>query len=184
MTRQFKQILIFSILALSSYAVWKIFVFEEEVIEDKPFTKGYSVDNLELRITDDNGKMSAKFNSPSLIRYTDSDVVMIKSPILWTYEEGNQNWQFKSKIAEYNHKLNQIKLIEKVKATSLNDDSIIKFTSNDLSIDLHEKSAQTQRGISVVKELFSMTGNIANFNFKNKNLEVRNNVKVIYKNSK
>ena len=184
MTKQTKQILIFFIFAVLSYAVWKIYIYQEPIVEDKPFTKGYSVDSLELRITDEDGKISAKFISPSLISYTDNDLVFIETPELWTYEEGKQNWQFNSKHAEYNHKQDKIMLKEQVKAMSLSEDSKINFSSKDLRIDLKNKHAETENGIIVKKELFSMTGDKADFDFKNDKIEVKNNVKVIYKSSK
>lgn len=184
MSKQSVQIIIFFILALFSYAVWKIFIFKEIEVKDKPFTKGYSIDNLELRITDEKGHISARFISPSLLRYTDSDIVLIKSPKLWTYEQGEQNWNFSSKQAEYNHKQNRVNLIEQVKATNLNSDSKINFTSNDLNLDLVNKLATTDNGIKVEKEQMSMSGEQADFDFKNDKIEVKNNVKVIYKSPK
>ena len=132
MTKQTKQIYFFLLLAIISYSVWKIFFDQEIVVKDKPFTKGYSVDNLELRITDEEGNLSAKFNSPSLIRYTDSEQVLIKSPELLTFENGQQNWQFNSIKAIYNHKIDKVSLIDDVTAVNKNEKSKINFTSNDL----------------------------------------------------
>ena len=103
---------------------------------------------------------------------------------MWTYEEGKQNWQFKSKLAEYNHKQDKVKLKEQVKAISLSEDSKINFSSKDLSIDLKSKHAETENGILVIKDFISMAGDKANFDFKNDKIEVKNNVKVIYKSSK
>jgi LPS export ABC transporter protein LptC len=161
-----------------------VFFYQELIVEDKPFTKGYSVDNLELRITDEEGHLSAKFNSPSLIRYTDSETVLIQKPALITYELGKQDWLFNSISAEYNHKLNEVKLVEQVRASTQAKDAKINFSSNDLIINLKSKLAQTENGISVDKELFSMTGDSARFDLKNDKIEVKNNVKVIYKSPK
>lgn len=184
MSQQIRQIIIFSAIALFIYGVWQYFFNKEELIQDKPFTKGYSIENLELKITDDLGKLTGKFISPSLVRYTDSTIMHINKPLFWTYKDGVKHWEVKSNIAEFNPAKNEINFLEELVAKTINDDSITEFTANSLLIDLKNNLASTKDGIYLKQQNFAMTGQIAQFNLKNETLEVNNNVKAVYKSTK
>ena len=51
-------------------------------------------------------------------------------------------------------------------------------------LDLTSKKAQTSDGISIQQEQFSMQGQVAHIDLKNKIIEVNNNVKAIHKSIK
>ena len=143
MSKQAQHILLFAILALISYAIWKYY-FDHEIVEaDKPFTKGYSVDNIELKITDETGALTAMFKSPKLIRYTDNPIVHIDKPLFWTYENGKQHWSIVSENAEYNSDTLQVGLYENLKAQTVNDESQMLFEAENLMVDLKSKIAKT-----------------------------------------
>ncbi len=182
MSRQHQQIVIFFLLALMSYAVWNYYFNNEIQIKDKPFTKGYSVKNLELKIIDDSGFLTAKFISPNLIRYTDSPVVFMDDPQLWTYKEGVQQWLMISDKAEYNTSLNEVGLYNNLVAHTVNVESETTIKANNLLLDLNSKHAQTDDGIVFQQtENYRMTGQIAQFDLNNEILEVNNDVKAVYK---
>lgn len=181
MGRQSQHVIVFSILALLSFAIWKYYFDHEIIPVDKPFTKGYSVDNLELKITDETGALTAKFKSPKLIRYTDNPIVHIDKPLFWTYEEGKQHWSIVSKKAEYNSDTLQVNLLEDLKGQTVNDESQMMFKAENLMVDLKSKIAKTSDGIELNQKQLLMTGQIAEFDLKNETLEVNNNVKAIYK---
>lgn len=183
MTHQSKQIIVFLILAIGSYGLWKYFFDREEVIKDQPFTKGYSVENFELDITDENGVFSASFHSPNLTRYTDNDVVLIDSPEFWTFENNKKNWLFKSKKAEYDYKKEQVNLINDVIVKNLDLEDAIQLDAKDLLVDLDTKIANTSNGILLRKELIKLEGQKAIFDLNTSKLTVNNNVQVVYKNS-
>lgn len=184
MSKQVHHILVYFILALSSYALWKYYFDHDKVEVDKPFTKGYSVENIELKITDETGALTAVFKAPKLIRYTDSPIVHIDKPLFWTYEEGKQHWSIKSDKAEFNSDTQQVGLYENLIAQTVDDDSQISFNAENLLVDLKSKIAQTNDGISFKQQQLSMTGQIAQFDLKNDTLEVNNNVKARYKTKK
>lgn len=182
MSRQRQQIIIFSLLALISYALWNYYFNKEIEVKDKPFTKGYSVKNLELKIIDDKGLLTAKFISPNLIRYTDSPVVFMDAPQLWTYKDGVQQWLMTSDKAEYDTSLNEVGLYNNLVAHTVNDESKTVIKANNLLLDLNSKQARTDDGIVFQQtENYKMTGQIAQFDLNNEILEVNNDVKAVYK---
>ena len=181
MRRQIQQIIIFSILALISYAIWTYYFNKESINQKKPFTKGYSVKNIELRITDKTGQMTAKFTSPSIIRYTDSPVIFINSPLFWTYDaQGKEHWLMKSNKAEYNAEKDEVGLYDNLIAKTINDESETSFKADNILLNLKSKQAHTSDGIILIQQQFTMTGQIAKFDLENEILEVNNNVKAIY----
>lgn len=181
MTSQTRHILLFAVLVLLSFALWRYYFYQEKIIVDKPFTKGYSVENIELRITDESGAMSAKFKSPSLISYTDSPVVHIDSPKFWTYNNGIQQWEITSEKALYDTSLDEVVLEKDLIAKTINTDAPTSFEAKNLTIDLNTKLAHTEDGISLQKQQFNMQGQIAKIDLNNEILEVNKNVKAIYK---
>jgi len=184
MTAQNKQIILFAVIALLTYAVWSKYFNREEVKKDKPFTKGYSVENIEMRMTNQLGELSAKFKSPSLIRYTDSPVLYIDTPVLWTYDNNVQQWQLNANKAELNTESNKVKLMDEVNAHTLNELEPMVIITESLILDLDSKKAHTTTGISMQQAQLSMRGQAADIDLKNKIIEVKNNVKAIYKSIK
>jgi len=184
MTAQNKQIALFAVIALVVYAVWSYYFNREEIKKDKPFTKGYSIEQIEMRMTNADGEISTKFKSPSLIRYTDSPVLFIDSPIVWTYENNKEHWLIKANKAELNTQTNKVELLDDVNAYSLDEKESMVFTTKNLMLDLSSKKAQTSAGISMQQAQLSMKGQIAHIDLKNKIIEVNNNVKAVYKSNK
>ncbi len=184
MTAQNKQIALFAVIALVIYAVWSYYFNREEIKKDKPFTKGYSVEQIEMRMTNEDGELSTKFKSPSLIRYTDSPVLYIDAPVVWTYENNREHWLIKANKAELNTQTNQVELLDNVNARSLDEKEPIVFVTKNLMLDLTSKKAQTSDGISMQQAQSSMQGQVAHIDLKNKIIEVNNNVKAIYKSIK
>jgi LPS export ABC transporter protein LptC len=166
---------------MSSYGIWKYYFDREKQEADKPFTKGYSVENIELRITNEKGKLTAKFKSPSLIRYTDSPILHIKTPLFWLYKEGKQQWKMESDKAEYNAESNEIGLYDNLLAQSVNIDKQTSFKAKNLLLNLNNKKAHTADGVRIKQQQFVMTGQNAHFDLENELLEVNNNVKAVYK---
>jgi LPS export ABC transporter protein LptC len=181
MTQQIKQILFFTLLTLLSYAVIKYFFSYEKPIADKPFTKGYSIENIEMKITDDEGLLTAEFKAPTIIRYTDDPKLFINKPLFWLFNNGEKNWVIQSNKAEYNAESENVTLIGDLIAKSTLGDSFKQFEAKNLTISLKDKIAKTEDGISLKQQQFTMTGQIANFDLKNDILEVNTNVKAIYK---
>jgi len=180
-SKQAQQLIIFGVLALLTYGIWNYY-FNHEIKEvTKPFTKGYSVKNIELKITDDSGMMTALFKSPELIRYTDSPIIHITNPLFWTYEKGKQHWTFKSDKAEYNPEAQQVGLYDNLIAKTVDENSQMMFSAKNLSVDLNTKKAITSDGILMQQKKYKMTGQIAKFDLQNEILEVNNNVKASYK---
>ena len=171
-------------MALSSYAIWNYYFGDEEIEEIKPFTKGYSVENIELKITDETGALTALFKSPRLVRYTDSPIVHINKPLFWTYEKGQQNWSIVSDKAEFNSDTQHVGLYDNLIAKTVNSDSQIEFNAQNLLVDLKSKIANTKDGVFIKQNVITMTGQIAQFDLKNETIEVNNNVKAIYKTEK
>lgn len=180
MTKQNQQIILFTILALLSYGVWKYFFDREKIIKDKPFTKGYSIEEVELKITDDLGELTAKFTSPNLTRFTDSPILHINQPILWTYKQGKQQWLLKSSKAEYNTDTDEVNFPKKMMAETTENDLPTSFAANSLLLNLDSKKAISNDGVTFKQNNLIMTGQIAKIDLTNEILEVNKNVKAIY----
>lgn len=181
MTKQTQQIVIFALFALVSYGVWKYFFDREKFIQDKPFTKGYSVENVELKITDESGQLTARFISPNLTRYTDSPVLHINDPLFWTYHEGKEHWLIKSTKAEYNTEKEEMAFSEKLLAQTVDVEQPTSFEANSLLLNLNNKIATTNDGVKFKQNNMIMTGQIAKFDLIQETLEVNTNVKAIFK---
>ncbi len=181
MTKQNQHIVIFALFSLVSYGVWKYFFDREELTQDKPFTKGYSIENVELKITDESGQLTAKFVSPNLIRYTDSPVLYIKEPLFWTYREGKEHWLLESQKAEYDTEKEEVDFSEKLIAHTVNVDQPASFEAMSLLLNLKNKNATTQDGVVFKQNNMVMTGQIAKFDLIQETLEVNKNVKAIFK---
>lgn len=181
MSQQLRHILFFLFAGFLTYSVWKYYFDREPEVQDKPFTKGYSVENLELQVTDENGDFVAKFVSPNLMRYTDSDTVHVEKPRMYAYSNQQESWQFDSLKADYDHKRNTVKMMQDVSVKQLNSAKQIQLKFQNLLVDLHEKKAETDSGVELEKETFNMVGERAWFDFINEKIEVKGNVKVVYK---
>ncbi|MCF6287773.1 MAG: LPS export ABC transporter periplasmic protein LptC [Proteobacteria bacterium] len=181
MTTQIRHIILFAIIALFSFAVWRYFVYQEETATDKPFTKGYSIADMELRITDATGAMSAKFISPDLIRYTDSPIIHIATPQFWTYNNGKEQWLITATNAEFNTILDEVHLQNNLLAKTIDADPLISFTAKNLIVNLATKFAHTDDEVFFKQQQLSMRGQSAKIDLNNKILEVNKNVKAIYK---
>lgn len=181
MTKQMQNMLFFFVLALISFAVYKYYFDPIIINKDKPFTKGYSIENVELKITDERGQLSAKFQSPNLIRYTDSPLLFIHTPLFWTYKNNQEHWLIQSEKAEFNTDTDEVSLIKDVIAKTINDSSETRFTTPSLLVKLKDSTAFTDAGVSLQQKQFNMSGQIAQFDLKNETLEVNNHVKAIYK---
>ncbi len=181
MTKQTQQIILFTIFALVSYFIWKYFFDREKIVQDKPFTKGYSVENVELKITDESGQLTARFISPNLTRYTDSPILHINEPLFWTYREGKEHWVLESKKAKYDTDKEEIDFSVKLIAHTVNIEQPVSFEANSLLLNLKNKKATTQDGVVFKQNNMIMTGQIAKFDLTQETLEVNNNVKAIFK---
>ena len=180
MSKQTHHIVIFSMISLLSYGVWKYYFDREKTDIDKPFTKGYSVEKIELRITNEKGELTAKFKSPSLIRYTDNPILYIKAPLFWLYKEGKEQWEMQSEEAEYNAELNEVGLYDNLLAQSTTEEQT-RFEAMNLLLNLNNKKAHTSDGVRIIQQQFVMTGQNAYFDLDNELLEVNNDVKAVYK---
>jgi len=181
MTRQIQNMVFFALLALGSYAIYKYYFDPIKTIKDKPFTKGYSVENVELKITDANGNLTAKFKSPNLTRYTDSPILFIQMPLFWIYKNNQAQWLISSKKAEFNTIEQKVNLIEDVLAKTIDKTSSIQFKTPSLQVFLKESKAFTDAGIILNHDQYEQSGQIAHFDLENETLEVNNNVKAVYK---
>lgn len=181
MTKQTQQIILFALFALVSYGIWKYFFDREKLIQDKPFTKGYSVENVELKITDESGQLTARFISPNLTRYTDSPVLHINEPLFWTYHDGTEHWLLESQKAEYNTDKEEVDFSDKLMAHTVNVEHPTYFETNSLLLDLKNKNAYTDDGVVFKQNQMIMTGQIAQFDLTHETLEVNKNVKAVYK---
>ena len=133
-----------------------------------------------MKITDEKGQLSAKFKSPHLIRYTDSPLLFIQTPLFWTYNNNQEHWLIQSKKAEFNTNTQEVSLINEVFAKTING-SETQFKTPYLLVKLKDSSAFTDAGIFLQQNQFNLSGQIAQFDLKNETLEVRKNVKAIYK---
>ena len=111
-------------------------------------------------------------------------LIFIEKPLLWTYVTGNEQWKIEANKGEYDAESNQIKLIDSLQAQLQNSETNRKFNAQDLMINLENKHAFTDNGITISENQFKLSGQIAKLDLSTNLIEVNKNVKAIYKSAK
>jgi len=162
-----KQLFLFFLLAVLSYAVFEKFFNDEYSQEFEPFTKGYALTGVTIQSTDETGQIITTIESPVVIHYADTEKTVIEQPNVKLHEaEGD--WLFTSDIGEINQQQTEIYFpnqvvinLQEVQEAS-ND---IQIVTEQLTIDVIQKAGTTpgQLSMSQVGSGIKGTGGVVNF---------------------
>ena len=152
-----KSVLIFAVLAAGSYGLYEYKFSDDSAWEFKPFTKGYSLFDSEIQITDEEGQIHTTISSLEIIFYADSEETKIKKPQI-TYQAGNSRWHLDSESALINATQSEINFPQKVFLNSLNPENKTEIITRALTLYPETKMAKTQAELSMVSDYMSMTG--------------------------
>ena len=95
------QLMVFTVLAFVSYAVYDKYYGSDSETQFKPFTKGYSLEGVVIRTSDEAGEITSTIESPSMIHYADTEISVINEP-RYTIHEKTGDWIFTSNKGEIN----------------------------------------------------------------------------------
>ena len=165
-----KQILLFGLLAVSSYAVFEKYFNVESVQEFEPFTKGYALTGVTIQSTDETGQFITTIKSPAVTHYADTEITVIQQPNVRLHEaEGD--WLFTSDVGEINPQQTEIYfpnqvLINLLGMKQASDD--INIMTEQLTVDITEKTGTTPAllTLSQVDSNIKGVGAVVNFHLQ------------------
>lgn len=167
-----RQLLVFAVLALLSYTVYERFYQSDAVRSFEPFTKGYSLEGVVIKSTDETGEVVTTVESPLVIHYADSETTVIEQPHVRLHQDGG-DWVFTSSTGELNADQSRIYFPAQVLLKLLGDSAqAVGITTSDLTVDVIEKTGTTAQQIDVNKAGMSLRGLGAVVNFKQQEIEI------------
>jgi|GEM_PF-1327819 len=166
------QLTAFSLLAVISYAVYDKYYAAEPAAKFEPFTKGYSLEGVVVKTSDESGVIVSTMESPSMIHYADTEVSVITSP-KYTMHQDDGDWVFTSTKGEINKGQTEIYFPEQVDLTldAEGTDAVWVQTSQ-LKIKITHKTGVTDKEISVKRPGLLLTGLGSVINFTDQTIEI------------
>lgn len=168
-----RQLLLFILLAVSSYAVFdKYFnVNDKELFQ--PFTKGYAITGVSIETTDENGQILSTIKSPSVIHYADTEKTIIEQPDV-TLHEADGDWEFKSSVGEINAEKTEIffpneVLVNLKDLENTENKKALAINTSALTVDMANKMGRTSNEL-LMEQIGSMmkgVGAVVDFNQQN-----------------
>lgn len=183
-TARLKQLLIFMLIAVLSYFVWQFAFVEIEESKFKPFTKGYSVSDVLLEITDESGQITTVINSPLLLYYADTEITEITKPQVVLKGSDGKSWMFESDKGRYID--SQFELFFPgdvvVQNDALNIENKITLNTSALTVDTENHTAQSEAFIGIKQNNMFFNGVGSFINFSTQEIEVKSNVHAEFNN--
>ncbi len=170
MLGQYRQLLVFAILAGVSYAVYEYAFAQEKQMTFKPFTKGYALYDSVVQITDDDGQIHSTIKSPEMIHYADSQLTTIESPQVVMVQNESQ-WTMRSSVATINESQTAIHFPDVVTVT--NDASPpLALETSDMTVYPEQKTTQSPAAIVIHQAGRKISGVGSKIDFNNELIEV------------
>ncbi len=140
-----KQLLLFGLLAVLSYAVFEKYFNDDSTQQFEPFTKGYALSGVTIQSTDETGKIVTTINSPAVTHYADSEKTVIQMPIIKLHEAAG-DWVFTSDIGEINPQQTEIyfpnQVVIDLQGVEEESDEV-NIVTEQLTVDVTKKSGTT-----------------------------------------
>lgn len=152
-----KTLLVFALLAISSYAWYEFQFAAESQWQFKPFTKGYALFDSEVQITDEAGVIQTTIVSPEMIYFADSEQTMIKQPVV-QYRVNDVVWHLKSAEANINSDQTEILFPNEVSMASLDEQNKATLNTRNLTLYPEQEKARTAAQIKWQQAAITMTG--------------------------
>jgi len=176
------QLLVFALLALVSYVIYEKYYVADSTVMYEPFTKGYSLEGVELKISNEAGEISSTIVAPSIIHYADSEVTVINEPV-YTMHEDNGDWIFYSKSGEINADQTSLFFPGDVNLyLDKEEKEKIAINTSELTVNFTQKTGATNQNMALEKLGFLLTGVGAVINFTDQEVEMKKEIYAEFEN--
>lgn len=179
-----KQLLLFGLLATVTFAVYDNLFADKESQLFQPFTKGYSLQQVVIETSDEQGQIITTIESPAVIHYADSKKTVIRQPNI-TLHEDDGDWVFQSAIGEINPNQTEIYFPEQVlielDETDTNSNELFIETSQ-LMVNLSSKMGTTGAAINMKQLGAAIKGIGAVVDFDRQEIEIISEMYAEFKN--
>ena len=164
--------MLFALLALFSYGVYDRYFGQSTEVEYEPFTKGYSLEGVVMKTSDEEGRIISTIESPAIVHYADTEISVITEP-KYTLHQQNGDWVFESKVGEISPDQTELYFSGKVNLLldSKTQDKVTIETS-DLRVNVENKTGVGRGAINVDKPGLMMTGVGSKIDFTSQTIEV------------
>ncbi len=167
-----KQLLLFAVLALLSYIVYERYYQSDSVRSFEPFTKGYSLEGVVIKSTDESGQVVTTVESPLVIHYADSETTVIEQPRVRLHQDGG-DWLFTSSAGELNADQSQIYFPAQVLLKLMGGPAqAVDIATSGLTVDVIDKTGTTAQAINVNKIGMLLQGLGAVVDFKQQEINI------------
>lgn len=169
-----KQLLLFSLLALVSYAVFDKYFNSDASQLYEPFTKGYALSGVTIQSTDETGQIITTIKSPAVTHYADTEKTIIQEPHIILHD-ADGDWLFNSEVGEINAQQTEIYFPSLV-VIDLDGENkqaeAIQIVTSELTVDVTQKSGKTAAKLSISEAGSNMRGLGAEVNFKLQEIDI------------
>ena len=168
--------MVFALLALGSYAVYETWHSDDSGYAYEPFTKGYSIEGVVIRNSDQEGHIVSTITAPSVIHYADSGRTVINQPSYRMHQEGG-DWLFSSASGEINQAQTEMFFPEAVllELDVATEDKVSVKTSQ-LTVDLEQQTGSSPEQLSVSQPGVLLKGVGSVIRFKQQEIEILEDV--------
>lgn len=179
---RWQQLTLFLILAVLSYGIYDNYFAQENTVEFEPFTKGYSLEGVIIKNSDEQGRIVSTIESPSMIHYADTEVSVVNDP-KYTMHQKEGDWVFTSSKGEINKEQTELYFPGQVNLLHepTTDEKVSIVTSN-LLVDVVAKLGNGKGKITVEKPGLLMTGMGSVIDFTDQSVEILENMYAEFEN--
>ncbi len=176
------QLLLFALLALASYVVYEKYYSTESVHSYEPFTKGYSLEQVVIKSTDESGRIVTTVESPLVIHYSDTETTVVNEPLIRLHETTG-DWVFQSEKGEINQANTEIYFPEQVTLKLAGEaEETVDIKTSELTVDVVAKMGVTAQAVDVTRLGMLLKGLGATVNFKQQEIEILNDMYAEFEN--
>jgi len=166
------QLIIFGLLTAASYGVYEAYYADESSTQYEPFTKGYSLEGVVIKTSDESGAIISTMKSPLMVHYADTEVSVITSP-QYIMHQDDGDWVFKSAKGEINKGQTEVFFPEAVDLTlDAEGPDPVSIQTSQLRIEINKKMGVTDENISVIRPGLLLTGMGSVINFADHSIEI------------
>ncbi len=166
------QLFAFALLALISYAIYDKFYGIESGTQYEPFTKGYSLEGVIIKTSDESGFITSTLVSPSMIHYADTEKSVIESP-QYTLHQEDGNWVFNSSVGEINKGQTEVYFPESVELfLDVPEPESISIHTSQLNVVINSKTGKTEQRIDIKRPGLLLTGLGSLIDFNDHSIEI------------
>jgi LPS export ABC transporter protein LptC len=171
-----RQLMVFALLALGSYAVYETWHSEDSGFTYEPFTKGYSIEGVVIRNSDEDGRIVSTITAPSVIHYADSGRTVINQPSYRMHQEAG-DWVFSSATGEINQSQTQLYFPNEVLLElDVAEQDKVSVNTSELTVNLDQQTGSSPEKLTVTQPGVLLQGMGSLIRFKQQEIEILEDV--------